>query len=128
MVYQCYRCFYSCRNKKDMKKHLTRKNICGRKLESFNYEEDKLEYLSLLNKSEDEIIISTDDNEIDISEKYKDWKYDKNELTNIIMEHKDNNRKKCCFCNKVFFRKYELLRHLENHQCPVLKEKKIHLL
>ena len=50
MVFQCYRCFYYCKNKKDMKKHLTRKNMCGRKVESFNYEENKIEYLSLLNK------------------------------------------------------------------------------
>ena len=57
MVYQCYRCFYYCKNKKDMKKHLSRKNKCIKKLESHNFDEDKLEYLSLLNKSDDEKII-----------------------------------------------------------------------
>jgi hypothetical protein len=122
MVFQCYRCFYYCKNKKDMKKHLIRKNICGRKVESFNYEEDKIEYLSLLNKSDDEIIIIKEEEHI--VGQYVDWKYDENELKQIIDKTKNNNNKKCCFCNKAFFRKYELLRHLENNQCSVLKEKK----
>ena len=123
MVFQCYRCFYYCKNKKDMKKHLSRKNICGRKVESLNYEEDKLEYLSLLNKSEDEIVI-IDNEENEDEKKYEDWNYDEQQLNEIIEKTKNNNRKKCCFCNKIFFRKYELLRHLENHQCIVLKDKK----
>ena len=122
MVFQCYRCFYYCKNKKDMKKHLTRKNMCGRKVESYNYEEDKIEYLSLLNKSEDEIIIIKEEEYVE--DQYIDWKYDEIELKHIIDKTKNNNNKKCCFCNKGFFRKYELLRHLENNQCSVLKEKK----
>jgi len=127
MVFQCYRCFYYCKNKKDMKKHLTRKNMCGRKIESHNYEEDKLEYLSLLNKSEDEIIIIKENDEEEnelILKKYENWTYNEEELKNIIEDTKSNNRKKCCFCNKMFFRKYELLRHLENEQCLNLKQKK----
>ena len=28
MVYKCHRCFYLTNNKKDMKKHLSRKNKC----------------------------------------------------------------------------------------------------
>tara|TARA_Y200000002_G_scaffold285286_1_gene239284 strand:+ start:1263 stop:2204 length:942 start_codon:yes stop_codon:yes gene_type:complete len=105
-----------------MKKHLLRKNICGRKLESYDFDEEKLEYLSMLNKSEDEIIITKDDhNIIDFSE---DWEYDENKLKYIIEQIKNTNSKKCCFCNKMFFRKYELLRHIENHQCCVIKEKK----
>ena len=47
-----------------------------------------------------------------------------NEFNHIIELTKNNNNKKCCFCSKKFFRKYELIRHLENYQCSVLKEKK----
>ena len=122
MVFQCYRCFYYCKNKKDMKKHLSRKNICSRKVESHNYEEEKLEYLSLLNKSDDEIIIIEEEKEDD--NKYDNWNYDESQLKEIIEKTKNNNIKKCCFCNKIFFRKYELLRHLENHQCNILKNKR----
>ena len=124
MVYQCYRCFYYCKNKKDMKKHLSRKNKCIKKLESHNFDEDKLEYLSLLNKSDDEIIIVNEDQEIVLENKYNDWEYNEDEFKQIVELHKNNNTKKCAFCNKEFFRKYELLRHMENHQCIVLKEKK----
>lgn len=123
MVYQCYRCFYYCKNKKDMKKHFNRKNICGRKVESFNYEENKIEELSLINKLEEELIII--DNEEELENKYLEWEYDDIELKNIIEKQKNNNRKKCCFCSKIFFRKYELLRHLENNQCHILKQKKV---
>ena len=77
MVFQCYRCFYYCKNKKDMKKHLSRKNICGRRIESHNYEENKLEYLSLLNKSNDEIII-IDNEENEDEKKYENWNYNEN--------------------------------------------------
>lgn len=122
MVYQCYRCFYYCNNKKDMKKHLIRKNICIRKLESFNYSENDLINLSLTNKSEEEIIISKEEEYIE--DQYVNWNYDEKELKQIINKTKGNNHKKCCFCNKEFFRKYELIRHIENNQCVVLKEKK----
>ena len=123
MVYQCYRCFYHSINKRDMKKHLIRKNICGRKLESYNFDENKIEELTLLKKSVNELII-TENKEKQCIEINKNWNYDENDFKKIIEIMRNNNKTSCCFCDKNFFRKYELLRHLENFQCHVLKEKK----
>lgn len=124
MVYQCYRCFYYCKNKKDMKKHLIRKNICVRKMESYHFEESKLEELSLLNKSDEELIIIDENNDSNEIEIQSNWVFDIDEFHHILELTKNNNNKKCCFCSKEFFRKYELIRHLENYQCSILKIKK----
>ena len=78
-----------------MKKHLSRKNKCIKKLESHNFDEDKLEYLSLLNKSDDEIIIVNEDQEIVLENKYNDWEYNEDEFKQIVELHKNNNTKKC---------------------------------
>jgi hypothetical protein len=45
--YECKRCFHRFYQKNDMKKHLDKKNICIRMLESYNYNSEDLYYLSL---------------------------------------------------------------------------------
>ena len=56
MVYQCHRCFYVSKNRKDMKKHLNRKNKCLRTIDSYNFDEDLLDEYSLKKISEDQLI------------------------------------------------------------------------
>lgn len=56
MVYQCHRCFYVSKNRKDMKKHLNRKNKCLRTIDSYNFDEDLLDEYSLKKISEDQVI------------------------------------------------------------------------
>jgi len=56
MVFQCHRCFYISKNRKDMKKHLNRKNKCLRTIDSYNFDEDILDEYSLKKISEDQII------------------------------------------------------------------------
>jgi hypothetical protein len=122
MVYQCYRCFYFCKNKKDMKKHLERKKQCTRSIESYQFKEENLTDLSYMKLKDSELININHEKIIDnIDHK---WIYDDNQLNFIINYYKKNNIKKCCFCYKVFFRKYELLRHIEKNQCSILIEKK----
>jgi hypothetical protein len=56
MVYQCHRCFYVSKNRKDMKKHLNRKNKCLRTIDSYNFDEDLLDEYSLKKINEDQVI------------------------------------------------------------------------
>ena len=135
MVFQCHRCFYITKNKKDMKKHLNRKNKCLRQIDSYKYNENKLEELSLINNNEDEIKIkqknhnekichsinkNISDNIINLE--------DPNNITNSIHKNnlsdniekyiqfiKKNNIVDCLYCQKKFYRKYELIRHIQKN-------------
>lgn len=122
MVYQCYRCFYFCKNKKDMKKHLERKKQCIRSIESYQFIEENINDLSYMKLKDSELIHVNHEKVIDTID--NKWIYDENQLNFIINYYKKNNIKECCFCNKCFFRKYELLRHIEKNQCSILIEKK----
>ena len=121
MVYQCYRCFYYCKNKKDMKKHLGRKNECIRNIESYSYTNEEIYELSFKNKQEKDLIYIENKDETDLVD--ENWVYNEINYNELIKSYKKNNKKNCCFCKKEFFRKYELLRHLEKKQCGILKEK-----
>ena len=169
MVFQCHRCFYYTKNRKDMRKHLNRKHKCSRIIDSYNYKEEKIEELSLINRNELIIIKSNDfvseENNIDdniddniinsslidnslikqISQKLNETLLNNEICTqmpcnpiispilstpifnnkinkiNNIKEHiiyiKNNNIVDCIYCKKKFYRKYELIRHIENI-CP----------
>ena len=121
MVYQCYRCFYYCKNKKDMKKHLSRKNECVRNVESYSLSEEQIQELSFKNKQEKDLIYVDTKDETDLVD--DNWIYSETNFNQLVSSYKKNNKKICCFCKKEFFRKYELLRHLEKKQCGILKEK-----
>lgn len=104
-----------------MKKHLGRKNECIRNIESYSYSNEEIYELSFKNKQEKDLIYVENKDETDfIDEK---WVYNDINYNELINTYKKNNKKICCFCKKEFFRKYELLRHLEKKQCSVLKEK-----
>ena len=104
-----------------MKKHWGRKNECDRNVESYQYPEDDIYNLSFTNKLEKNLIYIENKEDIDIID--DNWEYTEENLTTLVLNYKKNNKKKCCFCKKDFFRKYELLRHLEKKQCSVLKNK-----
>ena len=104
MVYKCHRCFYLTNNKKDMKKHLVRKTKCKRVLESYIYKDEDIEELSLIklniDKNNNELLIQID-----------------NDKSSYLNDIKKNNIKQCKYCNKIFYRKYELIRHLDKSNC-----------
>lgn len=56
--FECKRCFYKCYQKGDILKHLTKKKLCNRTIESFNYSDAELKNLSLVR-----IYLKHDDNE-----------------------------------------------------------------
>jgi hypothetical protein len=80
--YECKRCFYQCYQLNDMKKHLNKKIICQRTLDSYNYKDNELIKLSLIRKNEE-----------------------------IIKENNKENNFLCDNCNKNFCSKSNLIRH-----------------
>ena len=46
--YECKRCFYKCYQRNDMLKHLNRKKICIRVIDSYNYQDNDLYNMSLI--------------------------------------------------------------------------------
>ena len=51
--YECKRCSYQCYQLNDMKKHLNKKIICLRNIESYKYKDEDLIKLSLIRKNND---------------------------------------------------------------------------
>ena len=45
--FECKRCFYKCYQKNDMVKHLNKKNLCDRSINSFNVKDEEIKELSL---------------------------------------------------------------------------------
>ena len=116
MYYQCKRCFYNTSKKIDMKRHLDRVIKCHRIIESYKYKDDELDKLSLSPISKNEIKIIQ---YIDLQNEVEDKKFENfDEYISYIDENNSNN---CIYCNKIFFRKYELKRHLKN--CKMIKDK-----
>ena len=104
-----------------MKKHLGRKNECVRNVDSYYYSDVQIQELSFKNKQEKDLIYVETKDETDLVD--DKWEYSENSFNQLVLSYKKNNKKICCFCKKEFFRKYELLRHLEKKQCGILKEK-----
>ena len=103
MVFQCHRCFYVSKNRKDMKKHLNRKNKCLRIIDSYNFNENIIDELSLKNISEDKIIQKKNmssllkkkilENEILVEDKQKIFN-DVNQSSLNVLNLENNNFKK----------------------------------
>ena len=53
--FECKRCFYKCYQKNDMIKHLNKKNICERSVDSLNIKDEDIVSLSLIRIKNDDI-------------------------------------------------------------------------
>lgn len=99
MVYECKRCFMTFNYKNDIVRHLGRKNKCGRNIESYKYDEDEANKLSLLP------VIAVKE-------------YDISKFSNIeeVFDYiKDKKQKKCIFCDLEFKRTCDLKRHIDKY-------------
>ena len=56
--YECKRCFYKCYQKNDMMKHLKKKTLCTRSIESFNFEDSEIHNLSLIRTKDNANLIN----------------------------------------------------------------------
>ena len=116
MYYQCKRCFYNTSKKIDMKRHLDRVIKCHRIIESYKYKDNELDKLSLSPISKNEIKIVQ---YIDLHDETEDKKFEN--FDEYISYIDENNSSNCIYCNKTFFRKYELKRHLK--KCKMVANK-----
>ena len=78
--YECKRCFYKCYQRNDMLKHLNRKKICVRVIDSYNYQDNDLYNMSLIR-------INKTINKVNNLEKHEN----KNEYENIIIRSFDED-------------------------------------
>lgn len=108
LYYQCRRCFYNTCKKTDMKRHLSKKIKCHRLIESYKIKDDEIEELSLTPIKGDEI---KNINEL-LCNNLQNNKNNFNNVENYITFIDKNNETKCIYCEKIFFRKYELKRHV----------------
>jgi hypothetical protein len=92
-----------------MKRHLSKKIKCYRIIDSYKVKDDELEELSLIP------ILFSDLKKINNVKEENDVKDIIQNFDNIndyIVYIDQFNKTNCIYCNKVFFRKYELKRHL----------------
>ena len=108
LYYQCRRCFYNTCKKTDMKRHLSKKIKCHRLIESYKIKDDEIEELSLTPIKGDEI---KNINEL-LCNNLQNNKNNFNNVEDYITFIDKNNETKCIYCEKIFFRKYELKRHV----------------
>lgn len=92
-----------------MKKHLNRILKCGRVVDSYKIKDEEIESESLKNESIENKCFKSE-----IETKYKIMDYDNIEnINDLILYINTNKINKCKFCNHVFSRNYELIRHLK---------------
>jgi hypothetical protein len=91
-----------------MKRHLSKKIKCHRLIESYKIKDDEIEELSLTPIKGDEI---KNINEL-LCNNLQNNKNNFNNVENYITFIDKNNETKCIYCEKIFFRKYELKRHV----------------
>jgi hypothetical protein len=91
-----------------MKRHLSKKIKCHRLIESYKIKDNEIEELSLTPITENEI---KNINDL-LCNNIEDTKNNFNNIEDYIAYIDKNNEKKCIYCEKIFFRKYELKRHV----------------
>ena len=147
MSFECKRCGYNAKQKTDMKRHLNKKTKCPRNLESYKYNEDELDLLSLFDnknienkkninkKSKIKILFTEDVNENNIvtqnnnindnnnimseNNNINNMKNMKN-MNEILLYVSKNKIKNCMYCDLEFTRVFDLKRHIQKSCKKVL--------
>lgn len=108
--YECKRCEHRTKQKNEMFRHLNRKKKCVRTINSYKYDDNEINELSLIK-------ILDDITECELENKTSKEK-SINEINKIIIKDEHNNEIKkiylCDNCNKKFTRKFNLDRHKDN--------------
>ena len=107
MNYKCKRCLYTTKYFSDIKRHLTKKKICCRNLNSYDYSDEELLKLSLIPYYNDkqDININTIKN---INKNF----LNKYEIMDLLSGIDKKKVKICVYCNKTFDKIQDLKTHI----------------
>lgn len=107
MNYKCKRCLYSTKYFSDIKRHLTKKKLCSKNLESYNYTDEELLKLSMIPYYDDKQYI-----DIDLIKNRNQHILTKEELINLFNSIDKKKVKICQYCNKEHGKIQELKNHI----------------
>ena len=108
--YICKKCDYKSSYFSDVKRHLTKRKKCSKKLDAFDFSEDQLLILTLLPYYNNIHLING--NEIEHLSKSTNLYNNITELLSIL-EHIDKHKlKKCTYCNEDFCKMIDLRKHI----------------
>lgn len=107
-LYSCKKCSFKTNNYLDLKRHINKKKICIKNLESFTNSDDQLLITSLLPNSEYNNI----KNQIDYLKKSDDIYKNKIDLLYDLDFIDKNKIKSCIYCNEKFTKIIHLRKHL----------------
>jgi hypothetical protein len=108
--YICKKCNYKTLYFSDVKRHLTKRKQCAKKLEAFDFSEDQLLILTLLPYYNNIHLINN--SEIEHLSKSTNLYNNIIELLGIL-EHIDKHKlKKCTYCNEDFCKMIDLRKHI----------------
>lgn len=108
--YICKRCNYKCSIQTDIIKHMKKKNICPKSLESYTFSEDQISVLSLLPYINNVNIAN--DNEIEYLKNSNLVTNNINELIEFIESIHKNKIRKCNYCYETFDKALDLKKHV----------------
>lgn len=100
--YKCLYCTYECKLFNDMTRHLTKIKPCAKTLDGYNYTDEEVLKLSLLQHNIDKNILNKNNKYTVTKDKYFE----------IFNEIEKKKLRKCSLCNKSFTKKCELKKHV----------------
>ena len=107
MNYKCKRCLYTSKYFSDIKRHLMKKRICSRNLDSYDYSDEEIIKLSLIPYHNDKQNI-----DINMIKNKNKNELNKNEVIELLISTDKQKLKKCNFCNKEFEKIQDLKTHI----------------
>ena len=118
MNYKCKRCLYSTKYFSDIKRHLTKKKICSRNLDSYDYSDEELLKLSLIPYYNDKQYI-----DINIIKNKNKNILNKIEIIELLSNIDKNKIKICSYCNKKFDKIQDLKTHIILYCVSIISDK-----
>jgi hypothetical protein len=110
LSYICKKCNFNTDNLSDLKRHINKKNPCGKSLEAMVYSDDQILVLTLL-PYVNEIHILNEINLDHLNDSNLLYKNKKRVIN--ILDDIDKNKKKCCdICNESFSKVMDLKKHI----------------
>lgn len=107
MNYKCKRCLYSSKYFSDIKRHLTKKKLCSKNLDAYNYTDEELLKLSMIPYYDHKQNI-----DMDLIKNKNEHILTKEALINLLNSIDKKKIKICEYCNKEHGKIQELKNHI----------------